>query len=379
MELCRQLACEPYISVNVGSGAITEMQEWIEYMTFDGTSPMSGLRRENGNDAPWKLRYVGVGNENWGCGGNMRPEYYADVYKRYQSYIKNYSENKVYKIACGPNGDDLNWTETLMKEAGTFLDGLSLHKYTAPDWNHKGSATEFDESAYYKTLYSTLKMEDLVTAHSNIMDRYDPQKRVGLMVDEWGNWFDVEPGTNPGFLFQQNTMRDALVAGVNLNIFNKHADRVKMANIAQVVNVLQSVILTDGAKMLLTPTYHVFDLYKAHQSGTLLDSFIETENIGSGEEPLPSLYESVSMDECGSITAAICNLNATDDYDIELSVFDKEINAASATILHNKIDAYNTFENPTAVRTETFDDMIHKNGKLQMKLPACSVLSLKIS
>lgn len=381
MELCRQLGCEPYINMNVGSGTVAEMAEWVEYLTFDGTSPMAELRRQNGSETPWKVKYIGVGNESWGCGGNMTADYYANVYRQYQTFVRNYSENKVYKIACGPSDGNVSWTETMMNEAGSFMDGLSLHHYTVPTgvWEHKGSATDFDVDCYYQTLVATLAMEDMVSAHSKIMDRYDPKKKVALLVDEWGSWYDVEPGTNPGFLYQQNSMRDALIAGINLNIFNKHSDRVKMANIAQLANVLQSVVLTEGSKMLLTPTYHVFDLYKAHQGGTLIDSFIETETIGNEKSAVPNLHESVSMNSKGNITATVCNLSVTDDYDIELSIFDKGVKSAKATILHNKMNACNTFENPANVCTEEFTDIVMKDGKLRFKIPACSVLSLSLS
>lgn len=249
MELCRQLECEPYINGNVGSGTVQEMSEWVEYLTFGGESPMSLLRAENGREEPWKVTYFGVGNENWGCGGNMRPEYYADVYRRYQTYVRNYGDNKIHRIACGPNSDDYNWTEVLMREAARFMDSLTLHYYTVPgEWQNKGPATGFAEREWFTTLRKTLHMDELITRHSVIMDKYDPERRVGLIVDEWGTWYDVEPGTNPGFLYQQNTIRDALVAGLTLNIFHKHHQRVRMANIAQTVNVLQAVILTEGEK-----------------------------------------------------------------------------------------------------------------------------------
>ncbi len=231
LELCEMLECEPYINGNLGSGSVQEMSEWVEYMTFDGSSPMTDLRRENGRMLPWKVKYFAVGNENWGCGGNMTPEYYGNLYRRYQAYLKNYdSENKLYKVCCGANGDDYNWTKEVLKtcfkgnikEVHGLMDGLSLHYYTVPgkDWNHKGSAVNFSEEEWYTTLKKTLYMEELIERHSRIMDQYDPEKQIGLIVDEWGCWFDVEEGTHPGFLYQQNTMRDALVAGINLNIFN---------------------------------------------------------------------------------------------------------------------------------------------------------------
>lgn len=377
MELCRQLGCEPYINGNLGSGTVQEMSEWVEYMTFDGVSPMADLRKKNGHAEPWKVKYFGVGNENWGCGGNMTPEFYANMYRRYQTYCRNYGDNKLYKIACGPNVDDYNWTEGVMKVASNFMDGISLHYYTHPGgWEHKGPATGFDDKMWYQSLKKTLKMEELIDKHIEIMDRYDKEKRVGLIVDEWGGWYDVEPGTNPGFLYQQNTMRDALIAGINLNIFNKHCDRVRMANIAQMVNVLQAVILTEGDKMVLTPTYHVFNMYKNHMESTLVDSFIETEEIGIEEEnKVPNLNESVSIDSEGRINITINNLSITDAYDVEGVIVGKKVKAVKAQILANDMNAHNTFDKPEEVKPVEFNDYKITEKGLDFKIPACSVIS----
>lgn len=275
MELCRQIGCEPYVNANVGSGTVREIAEWVEYMNSTGDSTVVQKRWANGHKEPFNLKYLGVGNENWGCGGNMRPEYYADEYRRYQTFCRNYGDNKLYRIACGPSSGDWNWTDKLMERAGRYLDAITLHHYTVPHtWDKKGSATDFDADEYYLTLRNAAYMDTLIRGHLAIMDKYDHEHRVGLIVDEWGTWFDCEPGTNPGFLYQQNTMRDAMVAALTLDIFNSHCDRVVMANIAQMVNVLQAVILTDGAKMICTPTYHVFDLYKAHHDANYLPSAI---------------------------------------------------------------------------------------------------------
>ncbi|MGN1188361.1 MAG: alpha-N-arabinofuranosidase, partial [Lachnospiraceae bacterium] len=311
MELCRQLGCKTYINGNVGSGTVQEMSEWVEYMTFDGVSPMAALREQNGHKEPWKVDYFGVGNENWGCGGNMTPEFYGNMYRRYQTYVRNYHPDApIQKICCGANVDDYNWTDKVMSTCFAapaflhgFMEGLSLHYYTHPEgWEIKGSSTDFDEKVWYKTLSKTMYIEELIEHHAAIMDKYDKEHKVGIIVDEWGTWYTCEPGTNPGFLYQQNTMRDALVAGINLNIFNKHCDRVKMANIAQMVNVLQSVLLTEGDKMIKTPTYHVFNMYKYHQDAELLDSFIQTEKIGLEEQYMvPNLNESVSLGKDGRI------------------------------------------------------------------------------
>ncbi len=382
MELCRQIGCETYINGNVGSGTVREMSEWVEYMTFSGVSPMADLRKENGHEEAYTVNYFGVGNENWGCGGNMRPEYYADEYRRYQTYVRNYyKDKKIYKIACGPNSNDYNWTDTVMKIAGNYMDGLSLHYYTVPgkDWEHKGSATQFDKAEYYTTLHKAYFMEELLHRHGAIMDRYDPKKKVGLIVDEWGTWFDVEPGTSPGFLYQQNTMRDAMVAAINLNLFNKHSDRVKMANIAQLVNVLQAVILTEGEKMLLTPTYHVFKMFRDHQDATLLDSSIATETIGMDKDLIPNLTESVSRAADGSITVTIANLSLDDTYPVETVFAEGTPECVTGTILTGAMDAHNTFDAPETVKTADFSDAKLENGAISFNIPPCSVISLKVT
>ena len=377
MELCRQLQCEPYINGNVGSGTVQEMSEWVEYLTFDGISPMAELRKQNGHAEPWKVKYFGVGNENWGCGGNMTPEFYGNMYRRYQTYCRNYGDNKLYKIACGPNVDDYNWTEGIMKTATGFMDAISLHYYTHPGgWLNKGPATGFDKETWYISMNKTLYMEELINRHIDIINKYDPDKKVDLIVDEWGGWYDVEPGTNPGFLYQQNTMRDALIAGINLNIFNKHCDRIKMANIAQVVNVLQSVILTEGDKMILTPTYHVFNMYKNHQEAQLVDSYIETEMIGiDSENKVPNLHESVSLDNEGRINITINNLSVDKSYDIESTIVDREIKSVKAEILTNDMNAHNTFDDPNVVKPEQFTKFEITDKGLNFTIPACSVLS----
>lgn len=397
MELCRQIGCEPYINANLGSGTVQEMSEWIEYMNFNGVSPMAALRKENGQENAWGVSFIGVGNENWGCGGSMTPEYYANEYRRYQTYCRNYPDAPLFKIACGPNGGDLHWTEVLMREAGHMMDGLSLHYYTVPGtWGSKGSATAFDEKDWYRTLQATLKMEDILRGHERIMDRYDPDKRVALIVDEWGTWFDVEPGTNPGFLYQQNTMRDALVAGINLNIFNKHSDRVRMANIAQLINVLQAVILTDGEKMLLTPTYHVFKMYSCHQDATLVSSFIETEDIGvevpehphhhfgpgrrgpKGGVQVSDLHESASIDAEGNLNITVCNLSHEDEAYIDGILVGHKAASVEAEIITNKMDAFNTFDAPDTVKAEPFDGVEITDEGISFELPACSVVRITV-
>ena len=378
-DLCGQIGCEPYVNGNVGSGSVQEMSEWIEYMTMDGTSPMADLRRANGREEAWPLKYFAVGNENWGCGGNMTAEFYANQYRRYQTFVRNYGANRIYKIACGPSDADYHWTDVLMREAARMMDGLSLHHYTITHtWEKKGSATDFTEEEYYKTLERAWDMEAMVKTHAGIMDRYDPAKRVGLIVDEWGTWFDVEPGTNPGFLYQQNTMRDAMVAALNLNIFNKHSDRVHGANIAQLINVLQALILTDGEKMLKTPTYHVFEMYKTHQDNDLVQSVIATDRLPGG---VPQVTESASVDADGTITITIANMHAADSEKIELRIDGGQYELIEARTLSDEIHMLNTFEEPDAVRPKAmggvkcaYDPM---GTEIGFDLPACTLNLLR--
>lgn len=381
LRLCELIGCEPYINGNVGSGTVQEMSEWVEYMTFDGLSPMAQLREENGQKEPWKVKYFGVGNENWGCGGNMRPEYYADIYRQFATYVRNYGDNKVFKIACGPNSADYKWTEVLMENAGKFMDGLSLHYYTVPgeDWNDKGPATGFTEEDYYWTLNKTLFMEELLVKHSAIMDKYDPEKRVALLVDEWGTWYDVEEGTNPGFLYQQNTMRDAMVAGINLNIFNKHADRVKMANIAQLVNVLQAVILTEGAKMILTPTYHVFEMYAAHQDNQLVDSYMVSGETGTDSCKVPDVTESASIDAEGCLVMTLCNTDLKNDKEVAAELVGMNAAHVVAEYISGDMGAHNTFETTACVEKKVLEAVQLTDGGFSVVLPPCSVVKVIVS
>lgn len=383
-ELCRQLGCDAYINGNVGSGTVEEMNEWVEYMTFDGVSPMAELRAENGHKEPWKIKYFGVGNESWGCGGNMDPEYYGDLFKRYNTYVRDYDSNyHINRIACGPNGNNYHWTKQVMDKVKYHANGLALHYYTVPtgNWDHKGSATEFDVSEYDSTISKAYEMELLVNNHIKMMDSVKPDHKVKLVIDEWGTWFDVEPGTNPGFLYQQSTMRDAVVAGLTLNIFNKHADRIMMANIAQTVNVLQAVILTDGDKMVLTPTYHIFKMYKDHQENTLVGSFLTTKELTSemnDKKAYPQLTESASIDENGVVYSTITNCSASEAVEIKCQVADTSVTEITAEILTGDIHDKNDFENGERVTVKAFDDFEMTADGFIATIPACSIVKFVI-
>ena len=381
-ELCRQLGCKTYVNGNLGSGTVREMSEWVEYITFNGVSPMADLRKENGHEEPWTIDYFGVGNENWGCGGNMRPEHYADEYRRYQTYVRNYAGNQpINKICCGPNVDDYEWTKKVMAtcfdhcdpKLHGLMDGLSLHYYTLPetedDWNIKGSATDFTEDIFYQTLKRGYFMEELINRHGAIMDEYDPDKNIGLIVDEWGIWSDVEPGTNPGFLYQQNTMRDAIVAACNLNIFNNHSDKVVMANLAQAVNVLQALILTEGEKMVKTPTYHVFDLFKTHQGGELCYSYANNCQAGG---KIPMISQSASVKD-GVLTVTIANCSIDDDAHICCDIAGENYQNIECRILDNEVRDYNDFDNCDKVAPKEYSAKMTEKG-FEIDLPKCSVV-----
>ncbi|MCZ0702465.1 alpha-N-arabinofuranosidase [Natronobacillus azotifigens] len=381
MMLCEMLETEPYINGNVGSGTVQEMSEWVEYMTFDGESPMANWRKENGQEKAWKLKYFGVGNENWGCGGNMRPEYYADLYRRFQTYVRNYGDNKIFKIAGGANVDDYNWTEVLMREAARFMDGLSLHYYVHPGgFFNKGDAVRFSEKEWELSMQKAYFTEELIEKHSTIMDKYDPEKRVAIIFDEWGAWYDVEPGTNPGFLYQQNTVRDSVIAGVTLNIFNNHNDRVRMANIAQMINVIQSMILTDEEKMILTPTYHVFKMYKVHQDAERVALDIDTKMLSVDGKEYPQVSASASKAADGTVNISLCNTDKDNEATIDFELRGMELlgNMTGEVITSEKMNDHNTFENPDKVKPVEFTGFDTKDNAVVVTLPPMSVVMLSV-
>lgn len=367
-ELSRQLECEVYVNGNVGSGTIQEMQEWVEYITMEGESPMSNLRRENGRDDAWSMKFFGVGNESWGCGGNMRAEYYSDLYRRYQTYVRQYGDEKIYKIACGPNDDDYHWMEVLMKNSSQFFDGISLHHYsTTGAWEFKGPATNFSEDQWYSLIDSAQEMDELITKHSKIMDKYDPDKRIGLIVDEWGTWFAEHPCLKAGVLFQQNTIRDAMVAAVTFNIFHKHADRVHMANIAQMVNVLQAMILTQDEKMVLTPTYHVFDLYKHHQDAI----HVMTDDVK--EDQLT--YTVTKKND--NFSLSVCNYSLTEEKELSIELPKSQINFINnQMIVGEHMDDHNTFEDSEAITLQGYTKFKVNGNVITMTVPPMAVVTL---
>lgn len=370
------IGAEAYVAGNMGSMDPLAMGQWVEYMTSDSQSSLANERRKNGRDKPWRIKYFGVGNESWGCGGNMRPEYSADLHRRYQTFVKAPREMGMKKVATGANVDDYNFTEVLMDRARRQMDAISLHHYTFTErWEVKGKAIGFAEPQWASVFRNALRMEELVTKHSAIMDKYDPEKRVGLYVDEWGTWYDQEVGSTPGFLYQQNSLRDAHVAALTLNIFHRHADRVKLAAIAQMVNVLQAMILTDKDRMVLTPTYHLFDMYVPFQGATPYPATVSNARYTSGGVDLPMVDVSAARATDGALWVSLTNL----DPNRATRVTTNLSGSANGRILTAQaMDAHNTFDRPETVKPAAYSAK-SVGGRLSFDLPAKSIVVVKIA
>lgn len=382
MKLTELLSCDAYINGNMGSGTVKEMADWIEYLTSASETPMTRLRKENGQETPWKVKFFAMGNENWGCGGNMTADFYASQMRQYSTFLQNFSGNRLYRVATGPYGEGYDWTETLMKDGATRdrFQGVSIHYYSVVDgWNYKGSATKFDEREWFETFRLNLEIDKIIKGHKAIMDRYDPAKTKGLVVDEWGNWFNVEQGTNPGFLYQQNTLRDAITAAIHLNIFNLHADRVKVANLAQVVNVLQSVILTKDEKMVLTPTYHVFRMFRVHQDAQLLKTDLRCEDYVYKDKRIPAVTASASIDKEGKMHITLANLNPAKEVTITCPIIGMTVKTVTGEVLTaGDMAAYNSFESPEVVKPANFTGFKLIGDQISVTLPAKSVVALEL-
>lgn len=382
LELCEMMGAEPYLAINMGSGTVQEAAEWVQYTNHaNGSSYLTDLRRQSGRANPWNVKYWGIGNESWDCGGHMSVDYYVDQYKKYATFMTSYSNTEgLFRIAVGPGTEDYNWTETLMKKIPLgMLDGISVHHYSVINWGNKGSATQFSENEYFRTMQQAWRMEKFISRNSEVMDKYDPKKKVALVVDEWGGWYETEPGTNKAFLYQQSTMRDAMIAGLTLNIFNNHADRVRMANLAQCINVLQSVILTNKEKMILTPTYHVMEMYKVHQDAVSLPLQITTSKYIAGNDSIDAVNASASRDKNGSIHISLVNIHATQVQTVKINFEKNKYKNISGRILQSAaIQDHNTFEKPETIAPKSFSGARFESDELVVTMPAFSVVVLEI-
>jgi len=368
------IGARTYLNVNVGTGSAGEAKDWVEYVSSPSRSRLAQLRRSNGRDKPWKIDYVGIGNEMWGCGGNQRVEEFSPQVRSYATFLK---EDGTKLIAGGATGDDYHWTEALMASARGQIDGISLHYYTLPtgDWAKKGAATGFDEAAWRATFVQTRRLETMIAGHDAVMDKVDPEAKVGLMVAEWGTWYDATPGTNAAFLQQENTLRDALVAATNFHIFHRHADRVRMANIAQMVNVLQAMILTDGAKMARTPTYYAFLMYRPFQGAEALPVQATVPDYG---DKLPALDITAARDAAGALQIAIVNVDPANEGELLLDIGKR--GAVTGEILTApKMDSQNRPGGAEEVKPAPFAGAKWQSGKLRVRVPAKSLVRLTIN
>ncbi|MEJ1970255.1 MAG: alpha-L-arabinofuranosidase C-terminal domain-containing protein [Rhizomicrobium sp.] len=382
MDLMAQLGSKSYIDSNVGTGSPRETEDWLEYMTSPSHSQLADLRRRNGRAQPWHLDYWAFGNEPWGCGGTMRPEFYADLYHWYASFAKTPDGNRPKWIAAGGYGDDVAWTAALMASDAKAhqIDAITLHHFALPlgDFDGpKGPATGFGEDQWMSVMQRALSIDGMIAAHSAVMDRYDPQRKVALYVDEWSNWYDVEPGTNPGFLHQQNTLRDALTAAATLNIFHAHADRVRMACITQMVNVLQAMIHTDGPKMLLTPTYHVYAMYRPFRGATALGTELHTPDYTFGKDAVAAIQASAARTPDGRIVVALVNLDPHRAAHIAAAI--PLMHMVTGSILTaDAMDAHNSFDKPDVVKPAIFGGATLSGDNLAVIMPAKSLVVLEL-
>jgi alpha-N-arabinofuranosidase len=381
LDFAELIGAQAYINGNLGTGSSREMAEWLQYMTSDKDTALTALRRRNGRDRPWKIAYFAVGNEAWGCGGHMTPAYYADLFRQTATFLKAPRGARPTIIASGGNDADTSWTKALVSGPHDDMGAISFHYYTIPGdrWEAKGPATGFGEDQWISTLAHTLRMEDFLDHNIAVLDQYDPQKKVGFAVDEWGNWYDPEPGREPGFLYQKNTLRDAVVAAVNLEIFQKHADRVRLANIAQMINVLQAMILTDGPRMALTPTYHVFWMFRPFQDATSLPVDLTTPPYRFAALSVPAVSVSAARTTSGAIVVALVNLDPDRARPVSAEIPGAAAGRVKGTILTaSAMDAQNTFDAPNAVHPQAFTGAAIAGGKLSLTLPPKSVVVLDL-
>ena len=390
MDFLDQIGADAYVSVNVGSGTPREAAEWLEYMTAAQPTTLAKERAANGHAAAYKVPFLGIGNESWDCGGNMTPDHYLSQFKIYSRFVRNYNpaqeKQPMLKIAVGPGGGEArwtDWTETLMKsyQQHTWsweMNGLSLHNYTVVNWQNKFKSEGFGEDEYAKFLQETLKMDGLIAKHSAIMDKYDPQKRVALVVDEWGAWYAPLPGSNPGFLVQQNSLRDAVLAALNLNIFARHADRVRMANIAQMINVLQAMILTDQERMVLTPTYYVFKMYVPFQDSIFIPVTLDAGTYTHGDVTLPRVDAIAAKGADGKLWLEVTNVDPNQPAEIEVKVTGSDAKGVvGETLTAPRVDSINTFDAPNTVVPKPFSAKA-QGGKLRLKLEPKSLTVVSI-
>jgi alpha-L-arabinofuranosidase len=380
LNLCETMHADPYLALNVGGGTVQEAEEWVQYVNHaNGKSDLTDLRQQNGRATPWNVKYWGIGNESWDCGGHMSVDYYVSLYKQYATLITSYGNSEgLFRIAVGPGTEDFKWTEALMRDIPRkLIEGISIHHYSVINWDKKSSSTSFSEDEYFSSMQQAYRMERMVSGNSEVMDKYDPEKKVALVVDEWGGWYETDPDGST--LYQQNTMRDAMIAGLTLNILNNHCDRVKMANLAQCINVLQAVILTKEEKMILTPTYWVMEMYNVHQNAMMIPLNISSNEYGLGGKVIKAISASASKDKTGTVHISLVNIDANREQELRIDLGAISPGTVTGRILQSgKLQDYNSFDSPQKITPVPFNSTSRKGNTLLLKLPPFSVVVLEL-
>jgi alpha-L-arabinofuranosidase len=399
VRLCRLVKSEPYIAANLRSLSAKDFYQWVEYCNSPaGSSTLAELRTAGGDRDPFRVRFWGVGNESWGCGGNFTPEEYATEYRRFTAWVPGYGVKLAF-IGSGPNSGDLGWTRrflTKLTEKGEgALNGMwgwALHHYSwntsrgaTTDWfAGKGDAVAFTNDEWYELLVEADKMDGLITGHWGVMGEIDRTHRVKLVVDEWGAWFKQGTEVDPAHLFgQQSTVRDALVSALTLDTFHRHADKVVMANVAQLVNCLQSLFLADEDRFVATPVFHVFEMYGAHVGGRAVRAECSAPRISyervKDKGSLWGLAGSASVKE-KTLTLTVVNPHVTEARETEIAIRGASIASARATTISAPdIHAHNTFERPNEVQPKEERTGAAQGGVLVYRFPAASVTRLSVT
>ncbi|MFO7948274.1 MAG: alpha-L-arabinofuranosidase C-terminal domain-containing protein [Armatimonadota bacterium] len=368
LRLCEITGAQPYICGNVGSGSPREMMDWVEYCNYDGNTDLARLRAENGHPDPYEVDLWGVGNENWGCGGHMEPEEYARHYRRFETYLQP-RDTELTLIACG---HDHCWNHAFLNTLGSAdsIDMLSIHHYYKA-----GPGTGFSDDEYYQLMAEAISLEPRIIRDTHLIRFFegDNPGRVGLAIDEWGCW---HPEATRPRLYQPSTHRDALSAAVVFDVFNRHADSVAMANIAQTVNVLHAIIQTDEEKMWLTPTYHIFDLYRPHMNNKALEAMTDCEAVATdaGDE-VPCVSASASRDG-DRLFVTITNLHLSEAAEVTVSLSECDLAFAEGQIL--SADAPDAVNGPDAPDRVTLAEYCcdAENGSLSCGIPAASSVGI---
>jgi alpha-L-arabinofuranosidase len=393
---CKLVGAQPYFAANLRSLTAKDFYEWVEYCNSPaGTTTPADMRAAGGDREPFNVRYWGVGNESWGCGGNFTPEEYAQEYRRFSEWVPRYGVNLAF-IGSGPNGGDLGWSRRFfgrLAERGGFgrMWGWALHHYSwnvtggrTNDWYQgKGDAVKYANEEWYELLNEADRIETLITDHWAIMGEFDRQHRVKLVIDEWGAWY--KPGSevnNTHLLGQQSTMRDAVLAGISLDTFHKHADKIAMANIAQLINCLQSLFLAHEDKFIVTPTYHVFDMYLAHQGAQSLRTMVSAPRLPYTRNEKPATLRGLSASSSlrdKELTLTVTNPDISQTRETEIAVRGANIKAIKVTTLTaSDIHAHNSFANPRQIEPKE-SEITLKSGVLVYRFAPASVTKLQIT